>query len=372
MRRALLLAISLLLPIGALCAQESEPQEDIRWIISQLDLSEWDQWYVSQDPYIAFVPSDFLTEALQKGAFDPDQDRIGSSLKVTVREELSGLLGGFLLLLGYAVVAALITGAGSSVLSGIPETVLQLLGGTLVLGFLIPQLQECASFLRHLCSLTETMLPFLLGIFWLFDCSASAAQLGSGIAVVSQGILALASGIVFPLALIGCVFQILNCFGEDRLAPIGSLCHRGARWILRIGSAGYLSLTAVRGTVAAHADSLLFRSAKLAAGALPQVGGLASDSMDTIWQCVLSVRSGIGITGILALGFLLFRPLVKFALEVVLLKIAAVLVAPLGQQEYGRTLQSAATGMGIALSSAVTAVLMVFGLIGWMMGMWNI
>ena len=32
MRRALLLAISLLLPIGALCAQESEPQEDIRWI----------------------------------------------------------------------------------------------------------------------------------------------------------------------------------------------------------------------------------------------------------------------------------------------------------------------------------------------------
>ncbi len=368
MRKAILVTILALMPAVFLQAEQPEPQEEIRWILNELDLAEWDRWFAAQDPYIEFVPSDFLIRSVTNGtAASQPLFSVDSVWKygLSAFSEQSKTL---VILIGFAVLAAAVSGFQIGVFSEIPQSVLRLLGGSLVLGIFLPKLQSCAETLRVFRSASEAMLPFLLGIFTMFDLSAGGAELNTGIGILCEGMIRLAADVVFPLAVIGCVLQILDCFGEERAASVGAFCHRFARWTLRVGASLYLLVAAVRGSIANHTDSLLFRSAKLAAGALPQLGNLASDSVDTIWRCMLSIRSMLGVTGILMLGSLTAGPLIRLAVQVVILRLSGAVAGMLGVHAYGRTLESAASMMGLALSALTAVFLMETALIGLLMG----
>lgn len=366
MRRALLVGLALLLLPLAAVASEEETDETVQWILGRVDLSAWDRWFIALDPACDFVPSDFLRAAAGTG--QPDWEAAwADALPGALGAAVQSVVGELVVLVGFGVASAVLSALWTGMDDAGPQTVLRLLGGGLILGFCVPALQSAASVLNAVRSASESLLPLLLGLLTAFDLSAGGAELESGLALIANGMIRLSTGVLFPLALAGCVLSMPD--GEtERLAPLGDFCHRSARWVLGIASGFYLIVTAMRGAIAAKADSLLLRSARFAAGSLPEIGRLTADAFDVFLQCFRSVRAAFGVTAVLALLLVLLRPMLRLVLSVLTMRLAGAIVSPLGQRAYGRLLEAAASTLGIALSALGVTLTMVFVLVSIVMG----
>ncbi len=368
-KRWLLFILLLLLPSLTL-SEEREPPEELSAILSALDLSEWDRWAERNDPELGFVPSDFLQTALLSGSAEPSAETLYGRIRSTVMRHAAAALRKLMLYLGIGVLFSLFSAIRPDSGFQPPETVLRLLSGCFVMSMSLPVLSETRSLLITIGTDAEYLLPPLLGFFALFDFSASGALLRPGMLLLNDGMIALVIKLVFPLAVIGGVLHAADCFSDRRLGSLGQFCHRAAKWLLGAGTSLYLAVAALRGTVAVQSDTLLFRTTKLAAGSLPFVGGIVSGSMDTLLQCVMSVRAALGLTGIVLIGGVMLRPLLRLITERIALQLCAALIAPLGVQAYAETLEHTADLFRIASASLLMVFVLAAVSVGLVTGVW--
>ena len=371
MRRVVLTALLVLLPVTLLAAEETERTDDLRLILNELDLSEWDRWFVESAPDTEFVPSEFLTTVMLEGTVPNEPSDWMVGLRNAVRAEFLLIARKGILYLGFGVLTAFIGGVLPLENSDTAEIAVRVLGGCMVLGLCSPALQETVALLERIRDGAQVLLPALLGFFSLFDFSASGPVLTSQIAFLSDVAIRIGIDWVIPLALLGGMVQALDCFHGQRIGSISRLCLRIGRWLLRIASSVYLTVTAIRGTVAVHADSVFFRTAKLATGSLPFVGGLVSGSVDTLFECVRLTRSMLGLTGVLVLGGTVLKPMIRLLLEQLMLKGCAALMLPLGAQSYAELLLRLSDMFGLILLVVIVSYVWTAGTVGLVMGVWQ-
>ncbi len=92
------------------------------------------------------------------------------------------------------------------------------------------------------------------------------------------------------------------------------------------------------GTAAAGMDSLLLRTGRAAAGSLPMVGSLVSDSLGAMAACLGLVKGALGRTGMLLVALQVTAPAAELFLHGVGFRLVSALLGPLEQREMGSML----------------------------------
>ena len=100
-------------------------------------------------------------------------------------------------------------------------------------------------------------------------------------------------------------------------------------------------------------DSLLLRSGKVAAGSLPLVGSIVSDSLGAAAACLGLVKGALGRTGMLLVAVQVIGPAGSLLLHGVGLRTTASLLVPLEQREMGTML----TALGDMLTVLAALIL---------------
>lgn len=367
MNRKLLMGILLLL-VPLFTWQDTETVEDgLREILGNVDLSEWDDWFSAQNGDSDFVPSDFLTAAVLEGNTASEEDWT-LRLKELALEGVKTALWHFGLYLGVGVFAALASALRQGELDETVDRMTATVGGCLVMGLFLPLLREAHGLMQTAENGYSVLFPVLMGILVLFGMQNGAAVMEPMTAVLSGAVLNSMRGIVFPLCVVGGIFAAMNGIGGDRMKEYSKLCLKLAKWVIGVVSSLYLTVTAIRSSVAIHTDTLLLRTTKLATGSLPFVGGLVSDSVDTAFRCIVLVKNAIGITGILLLLLVVLKPIVHLVMERCALKLASVLSAPFCRNGYPSTLELVGNALGIVTASVIAVLVMGIGTVGLLMG----
>ena len=371
MKRIMIVGILLLMPFCLRQSESPETEDTLSSILAVTDITAWDTWFRENVQGIAFVPSEFLSQTVLNGAVPWNSEQIQSDLPRLLLKSASPFIGRFMLYMGFGVIASILSALRPKGEETLTDSVMRLLSGCMVLAAVMPTVTETVEALRQIESGVEILLPGLIGFLSAFDFSASGEALSEGMAALCGGFLSAITGAIVPLALIGGVLFVIDGFRPGRLSPIGGVCFRAGRWTLRVGSAAFLTAQSIKGTVAMQSDTLLYRSAKLAAGGLPYVGGIVSGSFDTIMHCMKFVRSILGLTGILVLsGFLLF-PVFRLLGEFAVLRLAAALTTPLGQTGYTQVLESSADMLRLLLASQIIFWVLLIVMVGIGMGIWQ-
>jgi len=91
----------------------------------------------------------------------------------------------------------------------------------------------------------------------------------------------------------------------------------------------FLGAMSMQGILSASIDGVAIRAAKYAVdNFVPIIGGMFSDTMDTLVGCTLIVKNALGVTSALVLLGTLLSPLLGTAASVFLLKLCAALLEP--------------------------------------------
>ena len=352
----------MLLPAAAWAEQEPSDETDelTAYILSRIDVSEWDAFFRAQGGAAAGLPlpSELLTALVRRDATagaDGWEARIFSLWK----QQLPGATALLLALVGLAVLG----GTAGQLLpdtGGMGNTVLLVLraaAGALILSAVIRQTAACREALYTLCTLGELLLPVLLGLLGLFGLPGAAGVLQACSALLGGGIQKVLAGAVLPLGIIGGVTGVIDALGE-RGEGLSGLFFGACKWLIGVITTGFALFASVRGLVASAQDGLLLRTTRLAAGSLPAMGSLVSGSLDAVFSLLTVVKNGVGLTGILLALAVLLRPAAALLMYLFALQLAAYLCEPLGAKKLSAVIKSAARMLGILLSALVAAAAM--------------
>jgi stage III sporulation protein AE len=199
-------------------------------------------------------------------------------------------------------------------------------------------------------------LPLLLALLASLGSLASAAIFRPVIVFSVHFFASLTRGIIFPLIYLTTVLSIVNFFSPRiTVSNMANLLKNLAVWGMGLSMTVFTGLLSVYGLASSVGDAVTIRTAKFTTNLLPVVGGVLSDAVETVAGATLILKNTVHIAGILILFFLVVFPLLKILVLVLIYKLAAALIQPLGETDLCDSLNI----MGNCLSLVFAAVAVV-------------
>ena len=368
MKRLFVQAILLLMPL-MLLSDANEAQDAVDALLGTVDLSEWDAWFAAEAPEIPFRPSEFVRSIAS--AEDPfDSDSLKDRAKKMLLPSVGSAAAKLILFVGLGVFGSVLNGVRlSESTSEAAQTAFRIATACIALAAVFTEISVVYRMLARTAALSERVLPVILGFLILGGMEHTAGALTPAFALLSNGVIRLLKTVVIPLGCIGGVLTVTDACASGRLASLGKLFLRAAKWMLAGICSVYVLLSTIRGAAAASADGLMIRTAKLAAGSLPAVGGVVSDSVETAYQCLIFVKNALGI-GCAALILLVFaKPVIDVFLTRSALRASSAITEPLAGKPYadglrglGDTLHLFMLAEFATVAMALTALAPVFAI----------
>ena len=188
------------------------------------------------------------------------------------------------------------------------------------LGELSHTRQTIVTMTRHM----ERLLPMLLTLLTALGGSASSAFLHPMVAAASGSMVFLAREVILRLVMCTCAVTAVNHL-SDRAHLSGAVC-----WLLGVSFTVFLGAMSLQGVTSASIDGVAIRAAKYAVdNFVPVVGGMFSDTMDTLVGCTLIVKNALGVAAVLVLVGALVGPLLRTLAVVFMLRLSAALLEPI-------------------------------------------
>ncbi|MBR0507582.1 MAG: hypothetical protein IJJ86_03140 [Clostridia bacterium] len=367
MKRVFLIAVLSLVPF-LLFTDSQEVDDGIDALVGTIDLSGWDAWIEREGLDVGFLPSEFLREIAGMRFRDESKalsDKIGAILLPGLKSALVKMT----VFLGFAVLTAAIGGLSeTSQTSGTAKIAFRFIAAGTVMVLSASELRTASGTVSGIAKTAELLLPAILGFLMLGGMEHTAALLSVSGELLSGSVLKIIGSCVVPLAAVGGILLALDAGGTGRLASIGKVLHRAAKWILGTVCSLFLVFTAVRGVAAGSADGLLLKTTKLMAGSIPSIGGLLSESVDAAFQCLQLVKNALGLTGSVLILVVAAKPVLSVFWTRCALRVSSLLSEPLSGKPYAELLRGMGETLHLLLLSelgaAASALLMIAQVFG--------
>lgn len=186
----------------------------------------------------------------------------------------------------------------------------------------------------------EQILPLLLTLLTAVGGSASSAFLHPVVVAASGSMVYLAREVILRLVMCICAVTTVNHLSDRaHLTRMAHLLRSAVCWLLGVSFTVFLGAMSMQGVCSASIDGVAIRAAKYAVdNFVPVVGGMFSDTMDTLVGCTLIVKNALGVTAMLILVSVLAAPLVRTLAVVAVLKLSAALLEPVADADVVRAI----------------------------------
>ncbi len=326
------------------------PPTEIEDLLNAVDLSAWDDYFSQMEGTEAWQRPSSLAREIADGATDPD--RLLSWLKTRGMGGLANAAALCLVSLVIGVLGALLeTLLGGTALPA--RRALSVALAALLLLRLFPLIRRGLACLDGVITLTEVTIPLVTGALLLLGSPQSASVLGVLGEVLIHTCLRWMQVSLVPLALSAGVLRAADLTGDSMLTAISRLIYTVVRWGVRAICLGYAIVAALMGAGAAGMDSLLLRTGRVAAGSLPLVGSIVSDSLGAAAACLGVVKGALGRIGVLLVTAQVAGPASTLLLHGFGFRAASALMTPLEQRE----MSSLLTALGDMLTTLGAVIL---------------
>lgn len=168
--------------------------------------------------------------------------------------------------------------------------------------------------------------------------------------------------VVFPLLFLAAILEIISGINENfKVTGLAALFRQGSLTLLGLGFSLFLGVMAVKGAAGAVADGVTLRTGKFLANTfIPVVGKMFSDAAELVIGSSLLIKNAIGAAGAAAIFFIVIFPLLKIVSIVLIYRLAASLIQPVGGTPIVNCLNSIANSLTLVCVSVAVAALMFF------------
>ncbi len=186
----------------------------------------------------------------------------------------------------------------------------------------------------------DKLLPMLLTLLTALGGSASSAFLHPMVVAASGSMVFLAREVTLRLVMCTCAVTAVNHLSDRaHLTRMAQLLRSCVCWLLGVSFTVFLGAMSLQGVCSASIDGVVLRAAKYAVdNFVPVVGGMFSDTMDTLVGCTLIVKNALGVAAVIVLLSAVLGPLMRTLAVVVVMKLSAALLEPVADGDIVRAI----------------------------------
>lgn len=230
--------------------------------------------------------------------------------------------------------------ARQDTLSSLTRSVFFVLVLVPVIMVVVAELEHARKTITDMTGQMDKLLPLLLTLLTALGGHASSAFLHPMVVAASGSMVFLAREVILRLVMCTCAVTAVNHLSDRmHLTRMAQLLRSAVCWLIGISFTIFLGAMSLQGVCSASIDGVAIRAAKYAVdNFVPVVGGMFSDTMDTLVGCTLIVKNALGVSAVLALLFLLLGPLMRTMAVVFIMKLSAALLEPVADGEIVRAI----------------------------------
>ena len=223
---------------------------------------------------------------------------------------------------------------------------------------------------RFLNTVTPILLPLLIAVGGF----ASGNVLQPAIGAFSTVVIGMIDYIIIPMIIIYTLFCVLSVFYEQmNFKGFRDLLASIIKWSLGIMFIVFLGIVSIQSISAANYDGISIRTAKYTIDkSIPYVGGMFSESLDSIVAYSSIIKNAVGVTGLIVTAAIVLLPGIQIILHIFLLKILNALSMPFESSASATLISGLTSSFLLLLITMLTVALMVFILIAMIVGVGNI
>ncbi len=329
-----LLVLICMLPTQA-CAREDEMQAEIRGVVEGMDFSGIEG---------AALPDWFGYTDVREAVLG-----LASGETLSVDGVLSGVLGAFaeaVRVLGRTMIALMLPvllvsvllhtiGAQKGALAPLSRSMCFVLILIPVMLLVFSELAHTRETITAMTDRMDKLLPMLLTLLTALGGSASSAFLHPMVVAASGSMVFLAREVILRLVMCTCAVTAINHLSDRaHLTRLAQLLRGAVCWLLGVSFTVFLGAMSLQGVCSASIDGVVIRAAKYAVdNFVPVVGGMFSDTMDTLVGCTLIVKNALGVAAVMVLLDAVLGPLARTLAAVFLMKLSAALLEPVADAQ---------------------------------------
>ena len=349
-------------------AGEVTPSTESSGVSQQIDLSQMRGYLEQLDSDMLKATSGFslaqMFDDLKSGKLDLRPEKLGQSLiEILGREILSGVpLIGKLLILAVlcAVLGQLQVAYGGSV-GKIAQVMTYLVLLSLALTSFREALGVATGTIDKMVGLMQTLFPVMLTLLVSMGNLTSAA-LFKPLIMGSLTVLAtMIKTMVLPLFFLAAVLRLFNHISEQfKLSKLAGLLEFAGKLSLGLIMTVFIGVMTIQGVTGGVADSVVFRTAKYSADLIPVVGKFFKDAVELVITSGLLLKNAVGIIALLAIIVICIAPMVKILAMILVFRISAALIEPLGEKALAESLQDMSKSLIFILVTVAAVGIMFF------------
>ena len=314
--------------------------DSIEDILGELDTEELQKYLdsLTEEQKQWFGEGDIGDKILSiiNGDFSMDYGSFLSSMAALVFDGLDGLLSTFCVICAITILCGILSQFRSSVAEKGTGKLIFFVGYSSILVLILTSLtaviEECYSTVGSMQKQMQAVFPVLLTLIATSGGSVSVAVYQPAVLFLSEIIVRIISGIVFPLAVLICVLNMAgNMSSEIKLKNFSALFKSIIKWVLGISLTAFTVFLTVQGITSATYDGLSFKAAKYAIiNSVPIIGGFLGSGFDLIVAGSVLIKNSLGSCSILFLAGVIFIPFVQLIVYNLFLKLTAAVTEPVG------------------------------------------
>lgn len=214
----------------------------------------------------------------------------------------------------------------------------------------------------QMVSVIQALLPIVLTLLASIGGMTSVAVFNPlifiGVSVSSTWIRNILLPMIYFVAALGLISNISDRF---HISALSCFLKQICIFLLGLFLSAFLGILVVQGATASAVDGISIRTAKFASkNFIPIVGGIFSDTVDTIVGCSLILKNAIGLAGLIVIFLTIIFPVIKILAMVFIYRLAGAVIQPLGEQAMVKCLNEIASNLTFVAITVSSVALMFF------------
>ena len=292
--------------------------------------------------------------------FDKDKIKVTifSELKTSIKIAASILV----LALLSSIIKSLENSFSSSSISTVTNYIVFITVVTLTLISFKDILALCYATIENVIGLVNVIIPIMISLLVLVGFPITSTALNpifiGGIAVIN---IVFKKFVLVAISLAFAILVINNVTNNIKLNRLSAFIKQINIVTLGAVFTLYLGLVSIQGFYVTSFDKFTVKTAKFAVGNfIPVVGGFVSDSVDILLSSSQLIKNVFGGVGLVILVGICLIPVIKILSVILVYKVCAIAIEPIGEDNISSFLNDVANLMIIILATIIAVTIMFF------------
>ena len=216
----------------------------------------------------------------------------------------------------------------------------------------------CSDAVSELANFMKLVVPLIFALMTVTGSITSIATLQPVLLGMIAVVTFLLKNIVIPMIYISTVINIVtNISSNISLDKLAELIRKTALGIVEFSLLIFTCILSLEGTLASTVDGITSKIAKnVVSSAIPVVGKLLGDTVDSVIGGVAITKNAIGVIGVLVILAITISPLIKSFIVMIVFNLSAAFIEPIADTRISKCMNGMAGSLKIMVGILATIV----------------